>query len=90
MEKKSTKERLGSGVGTGGFLSEKFWGVAMVFRYIERISDDHRNVMVYKGANLVPQEPSITIMAGYIWETTGALQWAWACALQASSIQLSS
>ena len=28
--------------------------------------------MVYKGANLVPQEPSITIMAGYIWEMTGA------------------
>ena len=34
--------------------------------------DDCKNVMVYKGANLVPQESSITIMAGYVWETTGA------------------
>ena len=64
VEKSSTKERLGSGLSSGGFLSEKFWGVAMVLRYIGRMCDDHRNVMVYKGADLVPQEPSITITAG--------------------------
>ena len=45
----------------------------MVFRYTEGMKrNDQRNVMVYKGVNTVPQEPSVTIMAGYLGEMFGA------------------
>lgn len=45
----------------------------MVFRYTEGMKrNDQRNVMVYKGVNTVPQEPSVTIMAGCLGEMFGA------------------
>lgn len=66
-EKWSTSGRLGSGLGTGGTFTEKFYCAAMVFRYTEEMKkDDQRNVMVYKEVNLVPQEPSIMIVAEYL------------------------
>lgn len=66
-EKWSTSGRLGSGLGTEGTFTEKFYCAAMVFRYTEEMKkDDQRNAMVYKEVNLVPQEPSIMIVAEYL------------------------
>lgn len=45
----------------------------MVFRYTEGMKrDDQRIVIVHKEVNLVPQEPSVAIMAEYLEEVVGA------------------
>lgn len=45
--------------------SEKLQGAAMDFRNTEEMKrDDQRNVTIYKGVNLLLQEPSKIIMSG--------------------------